>query len=65
MYSMFRNVICHSYGRDSIEGIHTLTAVLARTLYCSRTRSRSASLGILNIVMRSMGAIFSINIVMI
>lgn len=36
---------------------YTLTAVLAKTLYCSRTRSRSASLGILKRVMRSMGAI--------
>lgn len=37
--------------------IHTFTAVFANTLYCSRTRSRSASLGILKRVIRSMGAI--------
>lgn len=35
----------------------TLVAVLARTLYCSSTRARSASLGILKRVIRSMGAI--------
>lgn len=37
---------------------HTLTAVFASTLYCSKTRARSSSLGILKRVMRSMGAIF-------
>jgi hypothetical protein len=35
----------------------TLVAVFARTLYCSSTRSRSASLGILKRVIRSIGAI--------
>lgn len=37
--------------------VHTFVAVLASTLYCSSTRSRSSSLGILKRVMRSMGAI--------
>ena len=43
-------------------GISTLTAVLARTLYCSKTRLRSSSLGILKRVIRSIGAILAIYI---
>jgi hypothetical protein len=36
-------------------GRNTLRAVWERVLYCSRTRSRSVGLGILNMVMRSTG----------
>lgn len=52
-YSCSSDVCMHSddYG--------TLTAVLTRTLYCSRTRLTSSSLGILKRVIRSIGAILA------
>lgn len=43
-------------GDEYSRGGHTLVAVLASTLYCSSRRSRSASLGTLKRVMRSIGA---------